>query len=146
MRGTWWHTLHDGMEQRLGGVNWGGGFDPFLQRRATDTALREFSNGLPGSRSPAFEDRLLCARGREQVVLARPRLVVGAAGADDHGRGPTRAGRLVIGGDLRRRRLAPGQSGGRRRRHDAGAGVRFGETLLDGTRVGLHRVPLREGL
>jgi hypothetical protein len=44
VRGTWWHALHDGIEQRLGAVNGGGGFDPFLSAGSTDTALREFSS------------------------------------------------------------------------------------------------------
>ncbi|HEY4779245.1 MAG TPA: hypothetical protein VIH47_06610, partial [Solirubrobacterales bacterium] len=29
VRGTWWHTLHDGLEQRIGVGNWNGGFDVF---------------------------------------------------------------------------------------------------------------------
>ena len=29
VRGTWWHALHDGIEQRIGVDNWSGGFDVF---------------------------------------------------------------------------------------------------------------------
>src|SRR3954452_11069178 len=65
VRGTWWHALHDGMEQRMGAVNWQGTFVPSLAAAGTDTALRDFSMGF-NSPVPAFEDRLLCARGEDK--------------------------------------------------------------------------------
>src|SRR5436305_4883156 len=65
VQGSWWHALHDGMEQRLGGVNWGGGFEPFQQAATTDTTPHEFSRGFPIGVA-AFEDRLLCARGEDK--------------------------------------------------------------------------------
>ncbi len=40
--GTWWHALHDGIEQRIGAGNWNGGFDPFATASATDTTQRGF--------------------------------------------------------------------------------------------------------
>src|SRR4051794_29955069 len=36
-RASSWHTLHDGMEQRIGSVGFGGGFDPFRAASTTDT-------------------------------------------------------------------------------------------------------------
>ncbi len=109
VRGTWWHTLHDGLEQRLGAANWGGGFDVFAAAATTDVTPREFVAGFaPGM--PALEDRLLCAKAETQVLQPRPRLLVGGAGADDHARrqhrAPCRDRRAAD-----RRRLAP------RRRH-----------------------------
>ncbi len=143
VRGTWWHALHDGIEQRLGSVNGGGGFEPFLSAATTDTALREFSKGFP-SPVPGFEDRLLCARAESKWCSLEQGSWSSLRGADDHGRGPD-APNARIGGDL----LAGGWRRGVQSvavgRLDAGAGVRFGETMLDGARVGSHRVPLREG-
>ena len=71
VRGTWWHALHDGMEQRLGAVNGGGGFEPFLSAGSTDTALREFSKGFPAPVA-GFEDRLLCARAESKWCSLAP--------------------------------------------------------------------------
>jgi hypothetical protein len=145
VRGTWWHALHDGMEQRLGAVNWGGGFEPFLQAAATDTALREFSRGFPVGAS-AFEERLLCARAESRwcsleqgswSALRALTLTVDDPGAPSAG---------ILGGDL--------VAGGWRRgtqavlvtASDGGAGVRFGETKLDGARVGLTEYPCEKAL
>ncbi len=61
VRGTWWHVLHDGMEQRLGGATVAGSFEPFLTASTTDTTPREFASTFTPS-VPAIEDRLLCAR------------------------------------------------------------------------------------
>src|ERR1044071_2298868 len=59
--GTWWHTLHDGLEQRLGVANWSGGFDVFAAAAGTDVTPRDFVVGF-STPMPALEDRLLCAR------------------------------------------------------------------------------------
>jgi hypothetical protein len=135
VRGTWWHTLHDGMEQRLGGVNWGGTFNPSLIASGTDTALRDFTIGF-NSPIPAFEDRLLCARGEDKWCSLDPGSWSGIRTLtltveDDR---PPAA--LLTGGDL--------VAGGWRRGtqsvfvggDDGGSGPRFGETFLDGNRVG----------
>ena len=144
-RGTWWHALHDGIEQRIGVGNWGGGFDAFAgageHRRHPARLRRRLLAAAAGARGPPA-----LRPGGEQVVQPRPGLLVGAAGADDHGRGRLRAG----AGDRRRpdrRRLAA-----RRRRAcsfwgtDVGGGVRFGETLLDGARVALTEYPCAKAL
>ncbi len=54
VRGTWWHALHDGMEQRVGVGTPSGGFDPFPRPRRP-TPPRATS-------SPAFRPR--CPRSR----------------------------------------------------------------------------------
>ncbi len=140
VRGTWWHVLHDGMEQRLGAVNWGGGFEPFLQASTTDTAASEFTRGFPIGAS-AFEERLLCARAESKwcsleqgswSALRALTLTVEDPGAPSAG---------FLGGDL----LAGGWRRGTQAvlvtGSDVGAGVRFGETKLDGARVGLTEYP-----
>jgi hypothetical protein len=140
VRGTWWHVLHDGIEQRLGGVGGGGDFNPFLSAGGTDTAPREFTKGFP-SPVAAFEDRLLCARGEDRwCSLERDSwsaLRALTITVDD----PTPPGAWMTGGDL--------LDGGWRRGSqfvavagfDHGAGVRYGETRLDGARVGFTEYP-----
>ncbi|MGC1852931.1 MAG: hypothetical protein WA687_10890, partial [Solirubrobacterales bacterium] len=69
--GTWWHVLYDGMEQRLGSVGWNGDFAPFATAGGTDTTPRGFVAGF-SSPQPAFEDRLLCARGDSKWCSIEP--------------------------------------------------------------------------
>lgn len=61
VRGTWWHALHDGFEQRIGVGTWLGGFDPLVSASSTDTSLRDFVVGV-NPIQPALEDRLLCVK------------------------------------------------------------------------------------
>jgi hypothetical protein len=136
VRGTWWHALHDGMEQRLGAVNGGGGFEPFLSAGSTDTALREFSRGFPAPVA-GFEDRLLCARAEskwcslDQGSWSALRTLT--ITVDD----PTAPGAWMNAGTLLEKGWRRGQQFVAVSGYDAGAGVRFGETRLDGARVGL---------
>lgn len=130
--GTWWHALHDGMQQRIGSLDWGGGFHPFAAAGSTDVALRDFVAGF--SPRAAIEDRLLCARAAdkwcslEQTSWSALRAltitvqddVPPAAGLD---------GPLTAGGWQRGSRSV-GFWG-----NDAGAGVHLGETTIDGARV-----------
>ena len=95
VRGTWWHALHDGIEQRLGVDPGNGGFEAFAAADATDVTPREFVAGFAtpkaGLRRPAA-----LRPGRDQVVLPRRWLLVGVARADDHDpgrRGPVRLDR-----------------------------------------------------
>jgi hypothetical protein len=143
--GIWWHALHDGMEQRFGAGNGGGGFDPTLDATATDTTQREFSTefGIP---APAIEDRLLCARTEDRWcsieqdswsairsltidVFDGYTPVPGDAGADLAAGGWRRGAQRVNYWDT-----------------DVGGGVRFSETLLDGNRVGLTEYPCAKAM
>lgn len=137
--GTWWHALHDGIEQRIGAGNQGGGFDVFAAAGATDVTPRDFVAGF-STPMPAIEDRLLCARAESRWCSLDPgswsavraltiTLEDGSAPAASIG------GELTAGGW--RRGVQPLQFWG----GDVGAGVRFGETTLDGARVGLTEHP-----
>jgi hypothetical protein len=136
VRGTWWQALHDGIEQRLGGVDWGGGFEPFLAAAATNTAPREFTKGFPVPVA-AFEDRLLCARAETKWCSLERTSWSGLRALTITVEDPTPPGAWMFSGDL--------VAGGWRRgvqsvvltAADGGAGVRFSETRLDGARVGL---------
>lgn len=135
VRGTWWHTLHDGIEQRLGMANWGGGFDVFAAAGSTDATPREFVAGFNPAQ-PAFEDRLLCAKAESKWCSLEP----GSWSAiraltitvqDDQPPGAGIGGEIIAGG-WRRGTQNVGFAGS-----DVGGGVRFGETAVDGGRVNL---------
>ncbi len=135
VRGTWWHSLHDGMEQRLGGVNWGGTFNPSLAASSTDTGLREFAIGF-NSPIPAFEDRLLCARADTKWCSLEPGSWSGIRALtltveDDRQPAALLTGGDLVGGGWRRGTQSVFVGG-----DDGGSGPRFGETFLDGNRVG----------
>jgi len=134
VRGTWWHALHDGIEQRLGGVDAAGGFSPFLSATTTDTALREFSKGFPTPIS-GFEDRLLCARAESKWCS----LDQGSWSAlrtltitlqDDYSPDVGIGGSLLAGGWRKGAQSVGIWSA------DLGAGVHVVESFLDGSRVG----------
>jgi len=135
VRGTWWHSLHDGMEQRLGGVNWGGAFNPSLAASGADTSLHDFAIGFD-SPIPAFEDRLLCARADTKSCSLEPGSWSAARALTLTVEDDRQPAALLTGGDL--------VAGGWRRGtqsvfvggDDGGSGPRFGETFLDGNRVG----------
>jgi hypothetical protein len=135
VRGTWWHALHDGIEQRLGMANWGGGFDVFAAAGGTDTTPREFVAGFNPAQ-PAFEDRLLCAKAESKWCSLEP----GSWSAiraltitvqDDQ---PPAAG---LGGEITTGGWRRGTQNVAFAGSDVGGGVRFGETVVDGGRVNL---------
>ncbi len=144
VRGTWWHALHDGFQQRLGTDAGDGGFAPFAVAAATDVTPRNFVVGFsPPQR--AFEDRLLCARAASGYCSLSPASwsalrAVTITVEDDS---PPAAG---LGGDL----LAPGWQRGTRGigfwAGELGGGARFAETFVDGARVNLTEYPCAKAL
>ncbi len=134
--GSWWHALHDGIEQRIGVINGGNGFDVFAAASTTDTTPRDFVAGFSPGR-PALEDRLLCAKAESKSCSLEP----GSWSAvraltitlEDNS-----APYVAFGGDLTgpgwRRGVQSAQFWGT---DSSGSGVRFGETTIDGARVGL---------
>lgn len=137
--GTWWHTLHDGIEQRMGSADWSGGFDPIASASTTDVAPREFVAGF-GAGVFAFEDRLLCAKaeskwcGLDSVSWSAIRALTITI-EDDY------APATSVDGDM----LAPGWLRGDRKlgywASDLGAGVKRTEALIDGNPVFGHEHP-----
>jgi hypothetical protein len=133
--GTWWHTLHDGLEQRIGSVAWSGAFSPFRSASTTDTTLRDFVAGF-SQPVAAIEDRLLCARAESRWCSLDPGSwsairAVTLTVEDDIAPGAAVGGELTGGGWRR------GDQGVQFSGSDVGGGVRFGETTLDGARVNL---------
>ncbi len=140
VRGTWWHALHDGMEQRLGVDPGGGGFEVFASANGTDATPREFVAGFSSPKA-AFEDRLLCARAESKWCS----LDAGSWSAlraltitVEDGSTPLAAIAGEIGaGGWRRGSQGADFSGG----DPSGAGIRYGETTVDGGRVDLVEYP-----
>jgi hypothetical protein len=140
VRGTWWHALHDGLEQRLGGVSAGGAFDPFAAAAATDVAPSEFAKGF-ASPVAAFEDRLLCARGEDRWCSLDPgswSALRALTLTVEDALTPSATyvfGELIEGGWRR------GDQAVHVADYDTGGGVRYAETKLDGARVALTEFP-----
>lgn len=137
--GSWWHALHDGFEQRLGTDAGDGGFAPFAWTGATDVTPRDFVAGF----SPpqwAFEDRLLCARAEAKSCSLEPgswsALRALTITVEDDA-APTGS----IGGTVTSTAWMRGPQGLQAWGADIGAGVRFGETSIDGARVAITEYP-----
>jgi len=135
VRGTWWHALHDGMEQRIGVGTWAGGFDVFAAAATTDTTPREFVAGFNPAQ-PALEDRLLCARAESKWCSLEPGSFSAVRALtitieDNQLPGAALGGEITAGGWRR------GVQGVSFQGTDVGGGVRFGETAVDSARVNL---------
>lgn len=139
VRGTWWQTLHDGIEQRFGSGNAGGGFDPFLVASTTNVAPRDFVQGFPAP-VPALEDRLLCARAESKFCSLDPGSwsALRALTITLEDNSPPAA---AVGGELLSAGWRKGAQGIDFAGGELGAGIRFGETTLDGGRVDLTEYP-----
>ncbi len=135
VRGTWWHALHDGIEQRIGVGTAAGGFTPFLSAASTDVAPREFVAGF-ATPMPALEDRLLCARAESKWCSLEAGSWSGlrALTITLEDGAPPAAG---LGGDIAAAGWRRGNQAAAIWGSDTGSGVRFGETRLDGARVAL---------
>jgi hypothetical protein len=145
VRGTWWHALHDGIEQRLGVDPGNGGFEPFAATGTTDVTPREFVAGFATPKA-AFEDRLLCAVAESKwcsldasswSALRALTITV----EDDAGPYASIAGEIGFGGWRRGVQGADFSAG-----DPAGAGIRFGETTFDDGRVDLAEYPCAKAL
>lgn len=137
--GTWWHTLHDGLEQRLGVTNPGGGFDVFAAAASTDVTPRDFVVGF-STPMPALEDRLLCARAESKWCSLNP----GSWSAiraltitieDNFAPSSSIGGEMLAGGWLRGERKLEYAV------HDGGAGIETTAALIDGHSVYTHNHP-----
>jgi hypothetical protein len=140
VRGTWWHTLHDGMEQRIGVGNGVGSFDPFLAASSTDVTPRDFVNGF-ATPQPALEDRLLCARGESKWCSLDPGSWSGLRALTITIEDDSAPAATITGGDLTDGGWRRGSQFVSANGNDVGGGVRYGETAIDGARVGLTEYP-----
>ncbi|HWM62929.1 MAG TPA: carboxypeptidase-like regulatory domain-containing protein [Solirubrobacterales bacterium] len=142
--GTWWHTLHDGMEQRIGVGTWGGGFDAFATAGGTDTTPRNFLAGISPPQ-PALEDRLLCAKPESSWCNLSPGSWSGIRALtitieDNHVPAAGVGGALLSGGWKRGVQSFDFWGG------ETGGGIRYGETTVDGARVNLTEYPCAKAM
>jgi hypothetical protein len=139
VRGTWWHTLHDGFEQRLGVDPGNGGFEVFGDAGATDVTPRDFVAGFAAPKA-AFEDRLLCAKAESKWCSLDPgswsALRALTITVEDDSPPAAGVGGEIAAGGWRRGAQGVDFWGG-----ELGAGIRFGETTIDGGRVNLTEYP-----
>ncbi len=145
VRGTWWHALHDGMEHRLGVDPGNGGFELFAAADGVDPTPREFVAGFASPKA-ALEDRLLCARAESKWCSLDRTSWSGLRALtitvqDDWVPAAAVGGELAAGG-WRKGVQRVDFSGGNER----GAGIRFGETTLDGARIALTEYPCEKAL
>ncbi|HET9676799.1 MAG TPA: carboxypeptidase-like regulatory domain-containing protein [Solirubrobacterales bacterium] len=140
VRGTWWHALHDGIEQRLGALGADGSFVPFAAAAETDTAPSEFAKGF----SPpvaAFEDRLLCARGEDKWCSLDSGSWSALRALTLTVEDPAPPSAVYVMGELLNSGWHRGVESVHVADYDTGAGVRYAETKLDGARVALTEFP-----
>ncbi len=135
VRGSWWHALHDGVEQRVGGVAADGSFAPFLSAGGTDATPRDFVAGF-ATPVAAVEDRLLCARGASSScsLAAQSWSSLRALTFTLDDPNPPAAG---VGGELLADRFHRGAQAISVWGGELGSGIRFGETTIDGQRAAL---------
>jgi hypothetical protein len=137
--GTWWHTLHDGLEQRIGVDNWSGGFDVFAAAASTDVTPRTFAASFSPP-MPGLEDRLLCARAESKWCSLDPgswSAVRGLSMTIEDNFPPESAisGEMTAGGWLRGERKLYYNA------RDGGAGLTRTEATLDGATLFPHDHP-----
>jgi hypothetical protein len=143
VRGTWWHALHDGFEQRIGATN-GPAFTLALSADATDATPRPFVVGFP-TPVAGVEDRLLCARAESKHCSLSPASwsATRALTFTLEDASPPAAG---IGGGL----FHPGWHRGPQPMlvwaGELGSGVRYGETTVDGVRAAITEYPCEKTL
>lgn len=140
VRGTWWQALHDGIEQRLGGVNGAGGFEPFLSASLTNTAPREFTKGF-STPVTAFEDRLLCARAETRSCSLDSGSWSALRALTLTVEDPNPPTAVYVFGELMESGWHRGVESVHLADYDVGGGVRYAETKLDGIRVALTEFP-----
>jgi hypothetical protein len=139
-RATWWHVLNDGFVEVLGGWPAGGDYWPASITGGTNLTPSEFSDTFTPS-VPIVEDRLSCWRPDSTWCALDPESWSALRNVTltvDDGVPP---GAAISGGTLTDGGWRHGSQWVSFAGHDDGSGVRFGETTIDGGRVGLDEYP-----
>ncbi|MFA9400941.1 MAG: Ig-like domain repeat protein, partial [Acidobacteriota bacterium] len=130
VHGHRWQILRDNFQHRIGSVGPSGGFTPFTEFKTTDTVRRDFNHAF-SPHATAIESRLLCARPADRVCDASKRSLAGVRALsitiDDSIR-PTSSvsGGLTGSGWLRGIQTLSFSD------RDAGSGLRYAQTSIDG--------------
>jgi hypothetical protein len=139
-RATWWHVLNDGFVHVVGGWPAGGDYWPASITGGTNLTPSEFSDTFTPS-VPIVEDRLVCWRPDSEWCALDPESWSALRNVtltidDGYAPGAWITGGTLTDGGWRRGSQFVSFSG-----HDDGSGVRYGETTIDGGRVGLDEYP-----
>ncbi len=129
VHGQRWQYLRDGFQHRLGGVS-GGAFSPFLALSDTDSVKRDFNAGF-WPFAEAFESRLVCYKTEDKLCNAEGTVLAGVRGLTitiDDSVVPT----TQVSGGLTAQSWLRGDQSLEYGDTDAGSGVRFAETYIDG--------------
>jgi len=130
VNGGRWHVLRDNFQHRIGSLAAGGSFSPFLEYSATDTVRREFSRTFSPP-AAAFESRLLCALPADRFCSITGTSLAGVRGLTMTINDPT-APTASINGEFRKEGWLRGAQKADFTGFDAGSGLRFSETMVDG--------------
>ncbi len=131
IRGQRWQVLKDGFQHRIGSATPNGTFDPFLDLDATDLVKRDFA----ASFSPfaeSVESRLRCGKAEDKFCVPGNPTLAGVRGLtitidDSQKPGTSISGGLTSSAWLRGSQALGFSS------TDVGSGLRFGQTLVDGS-------------
>ncbi|MBK8293780.1 MAG: hypothetical protein IPK93_03020 [Solirubrobacterales bacterium] len=131
IHGQRWQYLRDGFRHRIGSVAANGAFDPFLDLTETNPDKRDFSQSFSPS-AAAVESRLLCAKPDDKVCSTEDRSLVGVRGLTitiNDSQNPSAS----VSGSLTGSAWLHGSRALRFSSTDAGSGLRYSQTLIDGS-------------
>jgi hypothetical protein len=130
VNGDRWHVLRDNFQHRIGSLPPGGSFSPFLQFSGTDTVRRDFSRSFSPP-AAAFESRLLCALPADRFCSVTGTSLAGLRGLTMTINDPI-SPKASIDGEFRKGGWLRGTQEVGFAGSDAGSGIRFSETVVDG--------------
>lgn len=131
IRGQRWQVLRDGFQHQIGSATAGGSFKPFLEREDTDLVKRDFASSF-SPLAASVESRLRCGKAGDKYCLDGNGVRAGVRGLTitlDDSQAPVTS----ISGPLTRSSWLRGSQALSFSSTDAGSGLRFGQTLVDGT-------------
>ena len=131
VNGARWHVLRDNFQHRIGSATAGGSFTSFAEFSSTDSTRREFSRAF-SPHVAAFESRLLCALPADRFCSVTGSSLAGIRGMtitleDAVTPAASLNGAFRSGGWLR------GTQDFAWNGSDVGSGLRWAETVVDGT-------------
>lgn len=130
VNGDRWHVLRDNFQHRIGSAPPGGSFAPFVAFSDTDTVRREFSRAF-SPHAAAFETRLLCALPSDRSCSVTGTSLAGVRALTFTIEDPVRP-TASLEGDFKSGAWLRGIQKVEFTGFDAGSGLRFSETLVDG--------------
>ncbi len=131
VNGARWHVLKDNFQHRLGSAPAGGSFRPFAEFSSTDKTRRDFNRAFSPP-AAAFESRLLCARPSDRLCSLTGTSLAGVRGMTLTLEDPARPV-ASLSGTFRSGAWLRGVQGFSWSGTDVGSGLRYAETVIDGS-------------